>query len=288
MTTAPPRPAPPPPTRRPAPAPATPPTSATNGHTTDASRFSISSGRLSGTPQRILLYGPAGIGKSSLAALAPTPVFLDLERGTREIDVPRIDGIETYDDLRAVLHSDMLAPYKTIVLDTCTRAEEFTVAHVLQTVKNEKGDYVDGIEGFTYGKGLQHVYDKYLLLLQDMDTQVRAGRNVILIAHDCTNDVPNPAGENFLRFEPHLQNPKSGKASVRLRVVQWTDHTLYVGFDVAVTRDGKGKGGGTRTIWTVERPDHIAKSRSLAEVMAFESPTDNAIWQLIFPNGGAQ
>jgi hypothetical protein len=46
--------------------------------------------------------------------------------------------------------------------------------------------------------------------------------------------------------------------------VQWADHVLFLGYDV-VSRDGKGLGGGTRTIWTTERPDHIAKVRGRAE-----------------------
>lgn len=281
------RPAPPPSARRPAPPSATP-TNNASGNATAASRFGITTGRVSRSPQRVLLYGPAGIGKSSLAALAPEPVFLDLERGTHELDVPRIEGIETFADLRAVLQSDLLAPYKTVVLDSITRAEELAVAHVIQTVKNEKGECVDTIEGFSYGRGLQHVYDAFLLLLQDLDLQVRSGRNVVLIAHDCTTDVPNPAGENFLRFEPHLQASKSGKASVRLRVIQYADHVLFMAYDVAVLKGGKGKGGGTRTIWTVERPDHIAKSRSLSEVIPFESSTDGTIWTMLLNAGGEQ
>jgi hypothetical protein len=108
---------------------------------------------------------------------------------------------------------------------------------------------------------------------------------VILIAHDCTADVPNPVGEDFIRFEPHLQSPKSGKASIRNRVVQWADHVLFVGYDV-VAKDRKGKGVGTRTIWQVERPDHVAKSRTLTEPMPFEAADDGAIWAQIF--GGAK
>ena len=34
--------------------------------------------------------------------------------------------------------------------------------------------------------------------------------NVILICHDCTATVPNPTGEDWLRYEPRLQSPGSG------------------------------------------------------------------------------
>ena len=49
-------------------------------------------------PPRLLIYGEAGVGKSSFAAAAPKPLFLDLEGGIDGLDVPRI-GISAYDEL---------------------------------------------------------------------------------------------------------------------------------------------------------------------------------------------
>ncbi len=244
-------------------------------------RFPVTSGKVD-APQAIVLYGGGGLGKSTLASLAPDSILLDIEQGTRHMDVRRIEGIDTFADLRLCLQSNALDGYKTVWVDSGTKAEELAVAHTLKTVKHEKGHFVDNIEGYGFGKGPGHVYDTFLLLLADLDLNRRKGRNVGLICHDCTETVPNPAGEDWLRYEPFLQRPKSGKASIRNRVVQWADHVLYLGYDIVVDRDGKGKGGGTRTIYPVERPTHLAKSRTLSEPMAFEGPTDGAVWTAIF------
>lgn len=241
--------------------------------------FHIEGGRVGGA-QRILIYGPGGIGKSSLAALAPKPVFLDIEEGTRFMDVPHVTGLATLADVRSVLYSSLLEGYETVVIDSATKAEEWATAWAIANVKHEKGHYVSNIEAYGFGKGYSHVYDAFLLLLADLDLQIRAGRNVILIAHDCVADVPNPVGDDWIRYEPHLQSPKSGKSSIRNRVIQWADYVLFLGYDV-VTEDGKGKGGGTRTIFTGERPDHIAKSRTVIETVPFTSATDGAIWKQI-------
>lgn len=242
-------------------------------------RFAVTSGRLDG-PQRVVVYGPGGIGKSSLAALAPSPVIIDIEQGTRELDVQRIEGIETLDELRGVLQSDILDGFKTVIIDSATKAEELAVSHTLATVPHEKGHKVDSLEGYGFGKGLHHVYDTFLRLLSDLDAQIRKGRNVILIAHDCIENVPNPVGDDWIRYEPHLQRPKSGKASIRNRVVQWADHVLFLGYDV-VAKDGKGKGGGTRTIYPTELPSHVAKSRVISDPIPFMSAEDGAVWDLI-------
>ena len=272
-----PRPAPPPLARRvPPPAPA----AARNGE--PAPTFAVTKGRSTGGPQRILIYGTGGIGKSSLATTAPNPIFLDLEMGTRNLAVDRIH-LSLFADLRACLQSTALDNYASVVLDSITTVEEMAVAHTLATVLTERGELVSSVEGYGFGKGYQHVYETVLLLMQDLDRHVRAGRNVILLAHDCVNDVPNPAGENFIRFEPRLQSPKSGKSSIRHRIIEWADHVLFVGYDVAATKAGKGIGGGTRTIYPAERPAHIAKSRSLPdEPIIYASPDDGAVWPLIF------
>ena len=209
----------------------------------EASReFAVTSGKID-APQKIVLYGAGGIGKSTLAALAPGAVILDIESGTRDLDAARIENIESFAALRACLQGDALDGHRTVVIDSATKAEELAIAHTLETVKHEKGATVSSIEGYGFGKGYQHVYDTFLLLLADLDRQVRAGRNVVLIAHDCIESVPNPTGDDWIRYEPHLQRPRSGKASIRNRVVQWADHVLFLGYDV-VSEDGKGIGGG--------------------------------------------
>ena len=253
-------------------------------------RFAITSGRITG-PQRVVVYGTGGIGKSSLAALAPNPIFLDLESGTEELDVPRI-SIQSWTDLRACLQSSKLDGYGSIVIDGGTKAEELAAEWTLQTVPHDKGHHIDRLEDYGYGKGLNHVYETYLLLMQEMDSQIRRGRNIILVCHDCINEVPNPVGENYIRYEPHLQSPKSGKASIRNRVVQWAAHVLFLSYDVAATKAGKGVGSGTRTIYTQEMPSHIAKTHGAASkdvevpwALPYEKG-DGAIWQMLL--GGAK
>ena len=144
----------------------------------------------------------------------------------------------------------------------------------------QDGKKSTSVEGYGYGKGYGYVFDTFLPLLAELDRHARAGRHVCLICHDCTSTVPNPAGEDWLRYEPRLQSPSSGKASIRLRVREWADHVLFVGYDVAVTKDGKGQGAGTRTLYRAEMPHCMAKSRTGADPIPLG--TDGAaVWSEI-------
>lgn len=280
MTT---KPLPPPPSAK----PATPKAAAPVANGT---RFQVLSGRQAGA-QRVVVYGPGGVGKSELCTHLPHPLFVDLENGTGKFATDRIADVGTLEDVRSLLHSDVVDPFSEIVIDTATKLEELALAHIVATVPHEKpGVRITGIESYGFGKGYRHLYDAFSLILQDCDGLIRKGKNVVLIVHSCTNEAPNPTGENWLRYEPRLQNPKK-ENSVRERVIGWADHVLFIGYDVATTRDGKGVGSGTRTIYTQELPSHLAKTRG-----AFNPETpmpaslpypkgDREIWKLLL--GGA-
>jgi hypothetical protein len=233
-----------------------------------------------GVGQRIVLYGPGGIGKTTLAASAPGEVaFFDLDESLSRLKldtVPHVVPCESWADLRAALQMEWPASVKTIVIDSVTKAEELCVAHTLATVKHEKGHAVQRVEEYGFGKGYQFVFDTFLPILGDLDRHCRAGRNVILIAHDCTTNVPNPAGEDWLRYEPRLQSPNSGKASIRLRVKEWSDHMLFFGYDINVNESGKGTGKGTRTLWPCELPHCMAKSRTTQTPIFVDDPA--SVW----------
>lgn len=244
-----------PPAAPPPRAAAPPPPPATNGATTRATN-SATTGPLVITrgavrrAQLVAIYGPGGIGKTSFACAAPTPVVLAVEDGVgRSLypGTPRVD-VATWQDLRTALASPALHEFQTVVIDSATRAEELAVAHTLATVKTEKGGTATSIEGYGFGKGYQHLYETFLLLLQDcQQLHIRHGRNVVLIAHDCTTTAANPEGEDYLRAEPRLSSPNSGKASIRLRLREECDSVFYMSPDI-LAKDGRASGGHTRTL----------------------------------------
>ena len=241
-----------------------------------------------GVGHRIGIFGPGGVGKTSLAASAPNPVvFFDLDESL-PILAEQLDGLDvrlaanitTWAQLRAALQSPGWDKIHSIVIDSATKAEELAIAHTLKTVPHEKGNKVQRIEDYGYGKGYVHVYEVFLTLLGDLDGDVRAGRHVVLICHDCVSNVPNPTGEDWIRYEPRLQSPASGKSSIRLRVREWADHLLFLGYDVTV-KDGKGSGCGSRTIYPNELPHCMAKSRTLDEPLVLEHRSTE-LWEQLF------
>jgi hypothetical protein len=224
---------------------------------------------------RIVLYGTGGIGKTSAACTAPGKVaFMDADESLSTlrsnliesgIEMPLVISVTDWKSMREALQSEGYDGVGTIVIDSITKVEEWCIAHTIATVKHEKGHSVKSLEDYGFGKGLQHVFETFLPLLGDLDRHVRAGRNIILVAHECTSTVPNPKGDDWLRYEPRLQNPKSGANSIRLRLKEWADHVLFFSYDVVADGKKKGQGSGSRTLYCQELPFCMAKSRTCAE-----------------------
>ncbi|NQT20880.1 MAG: AAA family ATPase [Planctomycetes bacterium] len=251
--------------------------------------------------KRIGLYGPGGVGKTSLALLAAGPIaYFDLE-GTLpdlrdqveqgELDIRPVSNVAGWEDLRKSINAQESGweGIKTVVIDSATLTEEWALKYTLATVPHEKGHLVSRIEDYGYGKGYAHLYEVWLPVLSDLERHIRAGRNVVMLMHDCTTPVPNPLGEDYIRWEPRLQTTNKGAASIRLRVREWLAYLFYIGYDLDVKK-GKAEGEGTRSVYTCEKAHCMAKRRPLFEVEGVESLDmipyihcyDTTVWQAVF------
>lgn len=263
--------------------------------------FSVVEWSGEGEGKKIILYGPNGMGKTTLAAMAPDAVFIGLDDGGRETRHPKtgaklraIPGVESFYDLRDALHQTTMFPRgSTLILDTVTRAEELIKQFVLATVKKEgKGERADSLEDYGYGKGFSHLTDASRLLLGDLDPLVRSGVNVILLAQQTQATVSNLEGIDYSQDGPALTSqPKSGM-NVRTEFCSWSDHIFRLGYaDPSVKkaneRAAKGKASGTtdRYVFTEPQIHFVAKNRmngTLPAIMPFATRDDDSIWRAVF------
>jgi hypothetical protein len=209
------------PSGKPMPGPSRPPTP--GGFTPDApakqpSKLAVSHGAMQGTGHKVCLYGPGGVGKTSLASnlksIGMKVLFVDAEDSSKFLDVDRVTPAD-WNDVRQLLQTrELLAPYDVIVVESFTKLEDWANRWVCANVAHEKGKSVviNSIEDYGWGKGYVHIYEAFLGLMVDLDAIARTGKHVVITAHVCTESVPNPEGENWLQYQPRLQSPpKQGK-----------------------------------------------------------------------------
>ncbi len=218
-------------------------------------KLSFSRGAVVEAP-RIVIHGAPGIGKSTLAASAPSPAFIDLEHGTLQLDVARVDGVETWEHLLAAVHALATQPheYKTLVIDTLDRAEWMCWQHLCAKSR------VANIEAVgKYGRGYTAAYEEFRGLARALDTlRVRRGMGIILIAHSKIENAPNAAGDEYQRWTLKVHKQVAGL------FYEGFDAVLFARLETFTSKgeSGKVKGvGDRRVLETQESPAWLAKNR---------------------------
>lgn len=232
-------------------------------------------------PVRAVVYGPEGVGKSTFAASWPSPVFLDVEGGTKQLDVARIEPITTADELRRAVAQLATEDhdFRTVVVDTADCLERKITDDVCRKGK------VENIEGFGYGKGYIMLTDSIAGFLRSLDDlQAKRGMHVVLLAHATTKrcDPPTESGQPFDRYE--LKCTKQVSPLLK----EWADLLLFLNFKTTVVEGvsgkSKGLGGRERCMYTTHHAAYDAKNRfglpdelpvsvaSLASIFAATAP----------------
>ena len=206
-------------------------------------------------PQKQVLYGVEGIGKTSLAAQTPDPLFIDTEGGTAHLDVRRLQKPETWDELIALIKEVAATPdvCRTLVLDTADWAEAMAVDYICQKFKQP------GLESFGYGKGYTFLGEEFSQLLAACDEVIASGKNMVITAHARQRRVELP--DETGGFD--VWGLKLSKQSAPL-LKEWPDDLLFLNYKtlvIATDSNTHKAQGGKRVIYTNHRPVFDAKNR---------------------------
>lgn len=210
--------------------------------------------------KKVVIYGPEGIGKSTLAAQFPDPLFIDTEGSTKEMDVARMDKPTSWEFLLSEIEFVRTQrPCKTLVIDTIDWAEQLCIKNVCDKAGKT------GIEDFGYGKGYVYEKETFQRLLTILDGVIYAGINVVLTAHAALRkfEQPDELGA-YDRWEMKLGTKTSNLISPLIK--EWADMVLFANYktiSVAADKDGKKHKaqGGKRIMYTSHHPCWDAKNR---------------------------
>jgi len=155
------------------------------------------------------ICGDAGMGKTSLAATFPKPIFIRAENGMQAITkdkrpdaFPVLTGVpDLWQQLTALLAEDH--DYKTLAIDSVTALERMFVEHVLKNDTSNPRSINQALGG--YGAGAAAVtamhqrVRKAAGLLAD-----RKGMNIVFIAHADVETMRMPDVEDYNRYSLRL------------------------------------------------------------------------------------
>jgi len=216
--------------------------------------LNISKGKINRAVKTVI-YGTEGVGKSTLASRFPGPLFIDVEGGTSQLDVRRIEKPATWEELISIVREVAASPdvCRTLILDTADFAESMCIAGILKKY-NQKS-----IESFGYGKGYTYIGEEWQKLMDAFNACITAGINVTVIAHARQRkiELPDQSG-SFDHWEMKLTK------QVAPLLKEWADLLLFLNYKtyvVTTENNSKKAQGGKRVMFTTHNPVYDAKNR---------------------------
>ena len=211
-------------------------------------------------PPLVMVYGTHGVGKTSWAASAPNPIFIQTEDGLGLIDAPTFGLLKTYDQVMEAIGALFTEDnnFNTLVLDSADHLEPIVWAQAC-TDNNWSS-----IEAPGYGRGYVAALDLWRVLIDGLRA-LRDERKmtVILIAHSKIERFESPETEPYDRYSPKMHKGASALLQEAMDVVLFANYRVSTvktdaGFGKKTTR---AIGGGDRVLYTEERPAYLAKQR---------------------------
>ena len=217
-------------------------------------------------PPRLMVYGTEGIGKSTLAANAPRPIFIQTEDGLGEIECEKFPLSTSIDDVLAALGELSRAEhgYQTVVIDSLDWTERLIFDAVCREFGVKSIEKADG----GYQRGYVHALIHWRKLLDALNVlRAAKGLAVILIAHSKVEKFEDPESAAYDRYSPRLH-----KHAAAL-LTEWSDAVLFATRKFRTEKEEQGFGkerviavgvgaeGGERILRCVGSPACVAKNR---------------------------
>jgi len=163
--------------------------------------------------QVITICGDAGLGKSSLAATFPKPIFVRCEDGVARVPeafrpaaLPVVrNEDQLWEQLKALVHEEH--DYKTCVIDTVSAADRMFVQSILKqdgkarSLPQALGGYGAGFSALAARH--QHVRNAAEMM------RIKRGMNVVFLAHTEVGTMRLPDMDDFSRYSLRMTHDKS-------------------------------------------------------------------------------
>lgn len=123
------------------------------------------------TNVKMMLYGQAGFGKTTVALSSPKPLLLDFDNGVKRVNDSNLQGVDivqvtSWNDMKDLMNENLSA-YQSIVVDTIGKMMDFIISYKCGTRQPQIRDW----------GGINQEFSWFVRCLSDLN------KNIIFVAH---------------------------------------------------------------------------------------------------------
>ena len=135
---------------------------------------------------KMMIYGQAGMGKSTVALSAPKPLLLDFDNGVKRMNMTHLENIDTvqvtsWNDVQQVLQEDLSA-YQTIVVDTIGKMMDFIITYKCGSRQPSIRDWSGINAEFSWMTRTLSGLNKHIIFVAHRDTRKEGDDTVFIPA----------------------------------------------------------------------------------------------------------
>jgi len=209
---------------------------------------------------RLLIHGVAGVGKTTFAAQANKPVFIQTEDGLGTLAATNFPLSRTFEDVLGAISALYTEEhdFATVVIDSVDWLEPLVWA------KACRDNGWSSIEDAGYGKGYVAALNLWRQYIDGLNAlRDDRGMAVVQIAHTDIKRFDSPEHDPYDRYVIKLHARAAALLQEHSDIVLFANYRIStvksdVGFNKKISR---AVGSGERVIHTVERPAFLAKNR---------------------------
>ena len=214
---------------------------------------------------RAIIYGVAGVGKTTLAAKLPNSLFLDFEDGTHGLAGDKLaasDLPKSYDGMKgliAELKRDHQG-YERLVIDT---ADKFEQTLATELAKEKKVEDIFAVND--YGRTIAVHKSGIAAVLDALTELAKSGMDVIVLAHETSRKVEPLENRDTTGTYDHHELKLSKTVSPLF--IEWADAVIFCAYKTFLVAGEKKSDkahvdGGKRWCFTTYSNDWEAKHRT--------------------------
>jgi hypothetical protein len=199
--------------------------------------------KLTRRPFRLLAYGTPSVGKTTLAASSPKPVFICCEDGAREVqaDAWMFPGDKVTPPSSKALREAISslakdhAGYETLVIDGLGALDKMLQRELCDENSKWGGNFLH--EG--YGKPEAMIFGRWREVIVELERANDAGLNIFLVGHAAVVNHTPPDAPQFNRYQIAVTGNKTSDTAGFF--FEWCDTVAFCRFEQMTTTDPNKK-----------------------------------------------
>lgn len=221
----------------------------------------------SSDPPIVLIYGVDGVGKSSLAAEFPDPLYINTRGETppSDVNLPTPGMVETFDDIRSIFGDLISEPheFKSVIVDSLDGLEAVFNAETCRRIgadaigSNEKGSPA------AYGQGDVESEVEWGEFFDACAILKTMGICVIMLAHPEIKRFDSPVTDPYDRYKVKLRKRATAFICEKVDILAFINYRISIKTkEVARQKTvSHAEGGKDRVINLTEGAGFVAKNR---------------------------